>query len=139
MISNLAVGGTTSTSRPPGARALPVGYTPGVLTETTADLAFALLLAAARRLPEGARAVREGEWRTWEPDWLLDVHGATLAIVGMGRIGQAVARRAAGFGMKVLEIGRGETEKLGEADFVSLHVPLNMRTATSWTNASSPR
>ena len=86
------------------ARGIPVGVTPGVLTDATADIAFALLLAIARRLPEGEAAVRGGEWLTWEPDWLLgrDVHGATLGIVGRGRIGSAVARRAEGFGMTVL-------------------------------------
>jgi glyoxylate reductase len=130
VISNLAVGADNVDLAATRARGIPVGYTPGVLTETTADLAFALLLAAARRLPEGARAVREAGWLTWEPDWLLgrDVHGATLAIVGMGRIGQAVARRAAGFGMEVLEISRGQTGEVGRADFVSLHVPLNAET-----------
>jgi glyoxylate reductase len=130
VISNLAVGADNIDLAAARARGIPVGYTPGVLTETTADLAFALLLAAARRLPDGERAVREGEWLTWEPDWLLgrDVHGATLAIVGMGRIGQAVARRAAGFGMEVTWIGRGETAEVAKADFVSLHVPLNPET-----------
>ncbi len=85
-------------------RGIPVGHTPGVLTDTTADLAFALLLAAARRIEEGARYVREGQWTTWNPDLLLgrDIHGSTLGIIGFGRIGQAVARRALGFSMKVL-------------------------------------
>ena len=85
-------------------RGIPVGNTPGVLTETTADLAWALMLAAARRVVEGDRSVRAGQWRTWGPMLLLgqDVHGSTLGIVGFGRIGQAVARRAAGFGMRVL-------------------------------------
>ena len=83
------------------ARGIPVGNTPGVLTETTADLAWALLMAAARRLPEGDRYVRAGKWKTWGPLLLLgpDVHGATIGIVGFGRIGQAMARRARGFGM----------------------------------------
>jgi glyoxylate reductase len=129
VISNLAVGADNVDLRATAERGIPVGYTPGVLTEATADLAFALLLAAARRLPEGERAVREGEWLTWEPDWLLgrDIHGATLAIVGPGRIGEAVARRAAGFGMEVLRVGRGDDlhGALRSADFVSLHVPLN--------------
>src|SRR4051812_40600537 len=77
------------------ARGIPVGNTPDVLTEATADLAFALILAAARRLPEAAEAAKNGAWRTWEPaNWLgLDVHGATLGIIGYGRIGQAVAAR----------------------------------------------
>src|SRR5205814_3630661 len=83
-------------------RGIPVGNTPGVLTETTADLAWALLMAAARRVAEGDRYVREGRWKTWGPMLLMgpDVHGATLGIVGFGRIGQAMARRARGFGMR---------------------------------------
>jgi lactate dehydrogenase-like 2-hydroxyacid dehydrogenase len=127
-------------------RGIPVGNTPGVLTETTADLAWALLLAAARRVVEGDRSVRAGEWRTWGPMLLLgvDVHGATLGIVGFGRIGQAVARRAAGFGMRVLyharhrvpeevERATGATwvplpELLAASDFVSLHVSLSAET-----------
>ncbi|MDR4495842.1 MAG: 2-hydroxyacid dehydrogenase [Nitrospirales bacterium] len=85
-------------------RGIPVGHTPGVLTETTADLAFGLLMAAARRIEEGAGYVRQGRWTTWSPDLLLgrDIYGATLGIIGFGRIGQAVARRALGFNMKVL-------------------------------------
>jgi len=123
------------------ARAIPVGHTPGVLTETTADLAFALLLAASRRVVEADRFVRAGEWRVWEPDLLLgrDVHGATLGIVGLGAIGRAVARRARGFGMRVLAWSRTRRplgdlegvvawsalpELLAAADFVSVHVPL---------------
>jgi glyoxylate reductase len=109
------------------ARGIAVGNTPGVLTEATADLAFALLLAAARQLPTAQRAVRDGEWRTWEPaGWLgLELHGATLGIVGAGRIGQAVARRGAGFGMEVLTHRPTPLEELLErSDVVSLHVPL---------------
>jgi len=120
-----------------------VGNTPGVLTEATADLAFALLLAAARRLPEAIAHVRDGAWRTWDPLGLLgaEVHGATIGIVGLGRIGQAVARRAAGFGMPILYHGRsrapaaveaalgatfvGLDELLARADFVTLHVSLS--------------
>lgn len=126
------------------ARGIPVGHTPGVLTETTADLAFALLLAAARRVVEADRFVRAGRWtpeRAWEPELLLgrDVHGATLGIVGLGAIGRAVARRAAGFGMRVLgwtRSGRSVTgveavalpALLATADFVSLHVALTPET-----------
>lgn len=125
-------------------RGIPVGYTPGVLTETTADLAFALLLAAARRIGEADRFVRAGQWtlaRRWEPDLLLgkDLCGATLGIVGLGAIGQAVARRAQGFGMRVLAWNRTpravagvecvSLEKLlAESDFVSLHVALGAET-----------
>jgi glyoxylate reductase len=126
------------------ARGIPVGHTPGVLTETTADLAFALLLDAARRVCEGDRFVRAGSWvpeRVWEPDMLLgrDVHGATLGLIGMGAIGQAVARRAAGFGMRVLAWSRRERPVpgvewtsldalLGASDFVSVHVALTPET-----------
>src|SRR3954452_18318075 len=108
------------------ARGIPVGNTPDVLTEATADLAFALLLAAARRLPEAQHAVHAGEWHTWEPaGWLgADVHGATLGIVGAGRIGSAVARRAGGFDMRVITTHETDLPTLLEqADFVTLHVP----------------
>src|SRR5205814_4990533 len=96
VISNFAVGVDNVDVAEATRRRIPVGHTPGVLTEATADLAWALLMAAARRITEGERYVRAGLWRTWEPQLLLgaDVHGATLGIVGFGRIGQAVARRA---------------------------------------------
>lgn len=115
-------------------RGIPVSNTPDVLTDATADLAFALLLAAGRRLPQTARAVVEGRWGPWEPEGFLghDVSGATLGIVGAGRIGAAVARRAAAFGMRVLTTtSRGGTplpELLAAADYVSLHVPLTPAT-----------
>ena len=104
VVSNYAVGFDNIDVAACTRRGIPVGNTPGVLTETTADLAWALLMAAARRLPEGDRYVRAGNWRTWGPLLLLgpDVHGATIGIVGFGRIGQAVARRAQGFGMEIL-------------------------------------
>jgi glyoxylate reductase len=127
VISNYAVGSDNVDKEAAAARGIPVGITPDVLTEATADLAFAGLLAAARRLPEAAAAVREGRWQTWEPDWLLghDVHGATLGIVGFGRIGQAVARRAEGFSMQIVHTGETPLPELLErADAVSLHVPL---------------
>ena len=131
-ISNYAVGSDNIDSDAAARRGIAVAVTPDVLTETTADLAFALILAAARGLPEAARAVRAGEWRTWEPrGWLgRDVHGATLCIVGPGRIGGAVARRAEGFGMQVIAVGRGDAlaEALARADFVSLHCPLTPET-----------
>src|SRR3954447_24025013 len=130
VISNYAVGSDNVDLEAATKRGIPVGITPDVLTEATADLAFAGLLAAARRLPEAAATVREGRWLTWEPDWLLghDVHGATLGIVGFGRIGQAVARRAGGFDMQVLHTSRhggvSLEELLERADAVSLHTPL---------------
>jgi glyoxylate reductase len=128
VISNYAVGSDNIDVAAARERGIAVGVTPGVLTEATADLAFALLLAAARRLHEAAQDVRAGKWRTWEPQgWLgADIHGATLAIVGAGRIGAAVAKRAAGFDMEVIRVGRdGDLHAaLARADFVSLHVPL---------------
>jgi glyoxylate reductase len=122
------------------ARGIPVGHTPGVLTETTADLTLGLMLAAARRIPEADRFVREGRWvaeRRWEPEMLLgrDLHGATVGLVGLGAIGQAVARRLAGFGCRILGWTRSGRlvpgvepapldALLAESDFVSLHVAL---------------
>ncbi len=115
-------------------RGIPVGNTPGVLTEATADLTWALMLSAARRLPEAEKDVRTGTWG-WEPSFLLghDMQGATLGIVGMGRIGSAVARRASGFGMEVIHNSRGGAgvsldELLERSDFVSLHAPLTPET-----------
>jgi glyoxylate reductase len=133
-ISNYAVGVDNVDLAAATERGVPVGHTPDVLTEATADLAFALLLAAARRLNEAEQAVRRGDWR-WEPGFLLgrDVHGRTLGIVGMGRIGRAVARRAEGFGMEVIHSSRGEgglplDELLERSDFVSIHAPLGPET-----------
>jgi glyoxylate reductase len=133
-ISNYAVGTDNVDLAAATAREIPVGNTPEVLTDSTADLAVALMLAIARRLPEGERAVRRGEWSSWAPDWLLgrDLHDATVGIVGGGRIGSAVARRLEGFGCEVLVAGRsGPTsldELLARSDFVSLHVPLSAET-----------
>ena len=141
VISQMAVGVDNIDLAAATGRGLPVGHTPGVLTQATADMAFSLLMTAARRIPEGIEKVRAGEWRTWEPMGLLgaDVWGATLGIVGLGRIGTAVARRAQGFAMRVLysdSLRRPELELelgleyaefnrlLAEADFVSLHCPL---------------
>jgi glyoxylate reductase len=103
-ISNLAVGVDNIDLAAATRAGVAVGHTPGVLTETTADLAFALVLATARRVAEGDRFVRAGRWRMWTPRLMLgrDVWGATLGVIGWGAIGQAVARRAAGFGMRVL-------------------------------------
>ena len=136
-ISNYAVGVDNIDLHAATERGIAVGHTPGVLTETTADLAFALLTAAARRVVEGDRYVREGRWRAWGPEILLgrDVFGATLGIIGLGAIGQAMARRATGFKMRVLYTARslkegvaaqrvGLEELLRESDFVSIHVPL---------------
>jgi glyoxylate reductase len=143
VISTYAVGYDNIDVAAATAARIPIGNTPGVLTEATADLAFALLMAGARRLAEGSRFTRDGLWRTWSPTLLLGaaVHGATLGIVGMGRIGRAVARRAAGFSMRVLRFDPsapgsecdGATavplEVLyAESDFVSLHAPLNAAT-----------
>lgn len=145
VISQMAVGVDNIDLEAATARGIPVGHTPGVLTEATADFTFALLMAAARRIPEGVDYVRAGKWRTWEPMGLLgvDVWGATLGIVGMGRIGTAVARRARGFAMRVLyydpnrrpeleaELGVEYAELddlLAQADFVTLHCPLTPQT-----------
>jgi glyoxylate reductase len=136
-IANLAVGTDNIDLTEATRRGVAVGNTPGVLTETTADLAFALILSCRRRLEDAAAAVRGGDWRTWEPaGWLgSDVHGATLGIVGPGAIGNAVARRGRGFDMDVLFSGRapGEgrvslDELLERSDVVSLHAPLTGET-----------
>jgi glyoxylate reductase len=146
VVSNYAVGFDNVDVDECTRRGIPVGNTPGVLTETTADLAWALLMAAGRRLAEGDRYVRAGRWKTWGPLLLLgpDVHGSTLGIVGFGRIGQAIARRAAGFGMTVLyhDVQRLPSEVTGplgatyvelddlfaRSDFISLHVNLTEET-----------
>jgi glyoxylate reductase len=130
-IANYAVGTDNIDVAGAAARGIAVGNTPDVLTDATADLAFTLLLASARRLAEAIDTVRRGDWRTWEPsrDLGVAVHGATLGIIGGGRIGAAVARRAEGFAMTVLIHGRtgpvSLPELLQRSDFVSLHCPLN--------------
>lgn len=141
VISQYAVGVDNIDLEAATERGIPVGHTPGVLTDATADLTFALLTAAARRIPEGTQKVEAGEWRTWEPLGLLgaDVWGATLGIIGLGRIGTAVARRARGFHMRVLyndphpdpeleeELGlvyASFDSLLKQADFVTIHTPL---------------
>jgi glyoxylate reductase len=142
VISNYAVGYNNIDVEAATERGIPVGNTPGVLTDTTADFAFTLLMAAARRVVEGADYVRAGRWKTWGPTLLLgrDIHGATLGIVGFGRIGKTIARRATGFGMRILYhdpyvTDDPEAEELGaksvsfdtllaESDFVTIHVPL---------------
>jgi glyoxylate reductase len=118
-------------------RKIPVGNTPGVLTDATADQAFALMLSAARRITEAERFVRAGRWVTWNPNLLLgvDLAGATLGLVGFGRIGQAVAKRAQGFDMRVIYYSPDTKPAYGakpvdfdpllrESDFISIHVPL---------------
>jgi lactate dehydrogenase-like 2-hydroxyacid dehydrogenase len=129
-ISNYAVGVDNVDVEAASARGIPVGNTPGVLTESTADLALALMLGIARRLGEGEAFVRAGEWVTWEPGLMLgrDLHGATVGIVGYGRIGQAVGRRLEGFGCELLINSRSGgvplEELLERSDFVTLHCPL---------------
>jgi glyoxylate reductase len=133
-ISNYAVGTDNVDLDAATARGIPVGNTPDVLTDSTADLAVALMLAGARRLAEGERSVRAGEWRTWEPARMLgrDLNRATVGIVGAGRIGRTVARRLEGFECRVMLAGRGGRTALGtllrESDFVTIHSPLTPET-----------
>ncbi len=142
VIANVAVGFDNVDLDAATRHGILVTNTPDVLTDTTADLAFALLLATARRIVEGHQFVCSGKWRRWTIDLLAghDVHHKTLGIFGMGRIGQAVARRGRGFSMRILyhdasrvpealerELGLEFADKdrlLGESDFLSLHVPL---------------
>jgi glyoxylate reductase len=143
VVSNMAVGYDNIDVAACTSKGIPVGHTPGVLTDTTADFAFALLMSAARRIVEGVDYVRAGRWKTWGPTLFMgpDVHGATLGIVGIGRIGQAVARRARGFDMQILyhdpylpDAGIKDATSVGldmllsESDFVTLHVPLTEST-----------
>ncbi len=132
VVSNYAVGSDNVDLAAAERRGIAVGVTPDVLTTATADIAIGLLLSVARRLPEAASDVRAGRWRTWEPrGWLgLELTGATLAIVGAGRIGRATAARAEAFGMKVELVGRDDDlhDALSRADVVSLHVPLSPST-----------
>ena len=130
-IANYAVGTDNIDLALTRERGIPVGVTPDVLTEATADLAFALLLAAARSLFGAVADALAGRWRTWEPaGWLgADVHGAALGIVGFGRIGRAVARRAEGFSMTVRSTADTPLDELlATSDFVSLHCPLSAAT-----------
>ena len=145
VISNYAVGYDNIDVAAATQRGIVVGNTPGVLTETVADFTIALMLAAGRRIVEGDKKVREGEWRTWGPMILLgqDMHNATLGIIGLGRIGTAVARRAKGFNMKIIysdperrmdienELGIsyvGLDRLLAESDFISIHANLTPET-----------
>jgi glyoxylate reductase len=133
-ISNYAVGVDNVDVEAATARGIPVGNTPDVLTESTADLAVALMLGIARRLAEGEAFVRAGEWVTWEPGLMLgrDLHGAIVGIVGYGRIGRAVGRRLEGFGCELVTNGRSGgvplEELLERSDFVTLHCPLTPQT-----------
>jgi glyoxylate reductase len=116
VISTMAVGYDNINVMEAASRGISVGHTPGVLTETTADLTFALLMAAARRVAEGSIYVRQGQWKSWGPMLLTgqDVYGATIGIIGMGRIGEGVARRAAGFSMNVLYHNRSRRPEIEE-------------------------
>ncbi len=145
VIANYAVGFDNIDVEAASERGIVVTNTPGVLTETTADFAFALLMAGARRIGEGMAYVKAGKWQTWGPMLLLgrDIHHATLGLIGLGRIGKATARRAKGFDMRVLyydpycpeedaEAVGARAAALGallaESDFVSIHVPLTAET-----------
>jgi glyoxylate reductase len=144
VISNFAVGFDNIDIHAATARKIPVGNTPDVLTDATADFAFALMLSVGRRLMEGERYVRDGQWKTWHPMHLLGIEmkGATLGLVGFGRIAKAVAHRAMGFDMRVIYYDPTETEThsdlkatsvgfemlLKESDIISLHTPLTAET-----------
>jgi glyoxylate reductase len=132
VVSNYAVGSDNIDLDAADARGVAVGVTPDVLTEATADLAWALMLSTARGVVAAAADVHAGRWRTWEPQgWIgRDVHGASLLVVGAGRIGQAVARRGEGFDMDVAvaDVDDDLMAMLPQADFVSLHVPLTEST-----------
>ncbi|CAB4882213.1 MAG: D-glycerate dehydrogenase [Actinobacteria bacterium] len=138
VVSNMAVGCDNIDLIACRDRGVHVGNTPGVLTDATADLALALMLAISRRLPEGMSAVRSGDWKTWEPNFLLgmELRDRTLGIVGAGRIGNAVSARARAFGMEVIQSGRPDgptpglplTQMLAQADIVSVHCPLTEET-----------
>jgi glyoxylate reductase len=131
-VANYAIGFDNIDVEAAAARGIQVGNTPDVLTDATADLAWALMLAVARRIVEAHQDAVAGRWRTWEPQgWVgVDVHGATLAVVGAGRIGRAVARRASGFEMEVVMVDLGDDlhGALERADFVSVHTPLTPET-----------
>jgi glyoxylate reductase len=142
VISNHAVGFDNVVVPDATARRIPIGNTPGILTDATADIAFALLLAAARRIVESEKYIRDEKWKTWHPSMLLgmDLAGRTLGLVGFGRIGRAVAKRAVGFDLRIIfydptsepEFGAVKMnsldELLHESDFVSVHTPLNEST-----------
>jgi glyoxylate reductase len=140
VISNFAVGYDNIEVNAATARKVPVGNTPDVLTDSTADFAFTLMMSAGRRILEGERYVRDGKWKTWGPMLLLGIEmkGTTLGLVGFGRIGKAMVRRAVGFDMRVIYYDPSEIKQdpdvkatsvdfetlLEESDFISLHTPL---------------
>ncbi|BCJ86265.1 D-glycerate dehydrogenase [Effusibacillus dendaii] len=129
VVSTMAVGFDNIDITEANKRKIPVGHTPGILTETTADLTFALLMATARRIVEGMDYIREGRWKSWGTMLMSgqDISGATIGIIGMGRIGEAVAKRARGFDMNVLYHNRNrrpEVEKRLEARYCSLEMLL---------------
>lgn len=144
IISNHAVGFDNIDVAAATERGIPVGNTPGILTDATADMAFTLMMAAGRRVVEAEKFLRAGKWKTWGPSLLLgvDFAEATLGIIGFGRIGQAVAKRATGFNMQVLYYDPSASPQhpslnavstdldtlLQESDFISLHVPLTPET-----------
>src|SRR5438034_1245587 len=163
VVANVAVGYNNIDVAAAKRRGVIVTNTPDVLTETTADFAWALLMAAARRVVEADRYARSGQWKAWKWDllWGADVHGKTLGIVGFGRIGRAIARRAQGFNMRILyhdavradaaverELSATATDLetlLREADFVTLHTNLTpdtrseeRRVGKEWRSRSSP-
>ncbi len=145
IVSNYAVGYDNIDLRAATERGVLVTNTPDVLTETTADFTFALMFAAARRIVDGVNYVKDGQWKTWGPEILLgqDMYGATLGIIGVGRIGSAVAKRAHGFGMRILYSDERRKPDLetayglehvtmdqlfAQSDIISLHCPLNDKT-----------
>lgn len=144
VVSNMAAGVDNIDLVACTRRGIPVGNTPGVLTEGTADLTFALLLAAARRLPQASQDAQEGRWKTWSPaGWLgADLHDASLGIIGFGKIGRAVAKRAVAFGMRVYYTDQEENPEasslpatylpfddlIQSCDFISIHTPLTPQT-----------
>ena len=133
VVSNYAVGYDNIDVAACRVRGVAVGNTPGVLTETTADLAFALLMAVARRIPKSYDFVREDRWQTWGPMTLLgkDIHGAVLGIIGFGRIGREMARRAQGFGMRTLYFSRTQASPQAEAELAATFTPLDALLAES--------
>ena len=149
VVSNMAMGVDNIDIKACTKRGIPVGNTPGVLTESTADLTMALLLSISRNIPGASSDAREGRWKTWSPTgWLgMELYGSTLGIIGMGKIGQAVANRALGFGMKILFADPvlmhhpiaslvSIDELLDRSDIVTLHAPLTPDTRRMINNST---